>query len=109
MGEEEEDGEARGGGTSRAAAPPLSRRGEVEGTVKGDVSALGGLMGSYAKKRVRWADEEQAKDEDFMRTKSGFTWPKQRGLSRSSRWSTVQSGASAVHHLRCNTSLSLSS
>ena len=71
--EEEEDGEARGGGTSRAAAPPLSRRGEVEGTVKGDVSALGGLMGSYAKKRVRWADEEQAKDEDFMRTKAGFT------------------------------------
>ena len=27
----------------------------------GDGSALGGLIGSYTKKRVRWADLEQAK------------------------------------------------
>eukprot|EP00964_Phaeocystis_antarctica_P100565 scaffold66165_cov57-Phaeocystis_antarctica.AAC.1 len=71
--EEAEDEEAapeRGGDEytfGRTGAPP------VEGTVSGDVSALGGLMGSYAKKRVRWADEEQAKDDDFNRTKAGFT------------------------------------
>jgi hypothetical protein len=44
-----------------------------EGTVRGDVSALGGLMGSYVKKRVRWADLEQAKDERFEREQAGFT------------------------------------
>ena len=68
---EDEDAAPERGGDEytfgRTGAPP------VEGTVSGDVSALGGLMGSYAKKRVRWADEEQAKDDDFNRTKAGFT------------------------------------
>ena len=65
------DGVAGSVAGSVAGGPP--RRAEVEGTVSGDVSALGGLMGSYARKRVRWADEEAAKDEDFQRTKAGFT------------------------------------
>jgi hypothetical protein len=71
----EEDAAPERGGDGRTGAPPfpLRRRAEVEGTVSGDVSALGGLMGSYAKKRVRWADVEQAKDDDFNRTKAGFT------------------------------------
>ena len=63
------------GGDARTGAPPfpLRRRGEAEGSASGDSSALGVLKGSYAKKRVRWADVEQAKDDDFERTKAGFT------------------------------------
>ena len=80
--EEEEEEEAEEaevaperGGDARTGAPPfpLRRRGEAEGSVSGDSSALGVLKGSYAKKRVRWADVEQAKDDDFDRTKAGFT------------------------------------
>ena len=35
----------------------------------GDGSALGGLIGSYTKKRVRWADLEQAKVRVRARTR----------------------------------------
>ena len=54
------------------------------GSVRGDVGLLGGLLGSYAKttKRVRWADIEAAKDEEFARTQAGFTLKGAAPLSR---------------------------
>ena len=73
---EVEEAEGEGEGEDAAAAPAggaAPRRRVEEGTVRGDVSALGGLMGSYVRKRVRWADLERAKDLDFERTEAGFT------------------------------------
>ena len=60
--EEEEAGEGGADSGSGGYAFPLRRKAEVVSSVSGgDGSALAGLIGSYTKKRVRWADLEQAK------------------------------------------------